>query len=99
MLLRHSFRAALLGLPLLAGCSATERTTEAAAPRAVPNEVVTDADRRAIYNANGPRGAGCPRRRARRYPQRDAPGRASLRYQSPQAPRHAQYQQREHYDQ
>lgn len=55
---RFSFRVALLaGLPLLAACSATERTSEAAAPRTVPTGVVTDADRRAIYNANGPRGA------------------------------------------
>ena len=57
MSFRFPFRAALLGLPLLAGCSATERTSEAASPRKVPTEVVTDADRRAIYDANGPRGA------------------------------------------
>ncbi len=46
---------ALALLPLLlAACSATERTAENAAPRAVPTEVVTDADRRAIYNSNAP---------------------------------------------
>ncbi|MVN77916.1 hypothetical protein GO988_16420 [Hymenobacter sp. HMF4947] len=40
---------------LLAACTATEQTSEAAAPRAtpVPTQVVTDADRRAIYNSNG----------------------------------------------
>jgi len=49
---------ALALLPLLlAACSATERTAENAAPRAVPTEVVTDADRRAIYNSNAPAGA------------------------------------------
>jgi hypothetical protein len=63
--------AASLALPLaLASCSASELTTENAAPRAVPTgqltetttpgvvptEVNSDADRRAIYNANAPRG-------------------------------------------
>ncbi len=49
-----SLRCLWLAAPtLLAACSATERTSEAAAPRAMPTEVVTDADRRAIYNSNG----------------------------------------------
>ncbi|MGI4821645.1 MAG: hypothetical protein ACRYFV_10600 [Janthinobacterium lividum] len=71
MFFRFSFRAASLALPLaLASCSASELTTETAAPRAVstgqvaesatpgvvPTEVNSDADRRAIYNANAPRG-------------------------------------------
>jgi hypothetical protein len=57
MFFRFFLRAASLGLPLaLAACSASELTTENAAPRAVPTEVTTDADRRAIYNANAPRG-------------------------------------------
>lgn len=68
---RFFLRAASLVLPLaLASCTATEQTTETAAPRAVstapltetatpgvvPTEVTSDADRRAIYNANAPRG-------------------------------------------
>jgi hypothetical protein len=59
MLFRYTCRALALALPplLLAACSATERTTETAAPRSVPTEVVTDADRRAIYNSNAPAGA------------------------------------------
>ncbi len=71
MLSRFFFRAVSLALPLaLASCSASELTTETAAPRAVsttpltetatpgvvPTEVSSDADRRAIYNANAPRG-------------------------------------------
>jgi hypothetical protein len=58
MFFRFSLRAAAsLAFPLaLAACSASERTAESAAPRSVPTEVVTDADRRAIYNANAPRG-------------------------------------------
>lgn len=57
MFFRFLFRAASLALPLaLAACSASERTTETSAPRAVPTEVTTDADRRAIYNANATRG-------------------------------------------
>lgn len=57
MFFRLSFRAAGLALPLaLAACTATEQTAETAAPRSVPTEVVTDADRRAIYDANAPRG-------------------------------------------
>ena len=59
MLFRLTCRVAALALPplLLAACSATERTAENATPRAVPTEVVTDADRRAIYNSNSPTGA------------------------------------------
>jgi hypothetical protein len=71
MFFRFFLRAASLGLPLaLAACSASELTTENAAPRAapatpltetatpgvVPTAVNSDADRRAIYNANAPRG-------------------------------------------
>ncbi|MGI4761158.1 MAG: hypothetical protein ACRYF0_10655 [Janthinobacterium lividum] len=57
MFFRFSLRAVSLALPLaLASCSASELTTENASPRAVPTEVTTDADRRAIYNANAPRG-------------------------------------------
>ena len=58
MFFRFSLRAASLAWPLaLASCSAAEQTAENAAPRSVPTEVVTDADRRAIYNANAPRGS------------------------------------------
>jgi hypothetical protein len=58
MFLHYSLRAAALGLPLLlAACTATERTAENATPRSIPTEVTTDADRRAIYNANAARGA------------------------------------------
>ena len=42
-----------LALGLLAGCTAAEQTAETASPSAVPIEVRTDADRRAIYNSNG----------------------------------------------
>ena len=42
-----------LVLGLLAGCTAAEQTAETASPAAVPTEVRTDADRRAIYNSNG----------------------------------------------
>lgn len=71
MFFRFLFRAASLALPLaLAACSASELSSETAAPRAVstvpltetatpgvvPTEVNSDADRRAIYNANAPRG-------------------------------------------
>ncbi|MDO7887411.1 hypothetical protein [Hymenobacter cheonanensis] len=58
MFSRYFFRAAAgLVLPLaLAACSASEQTAESAAPRSVPTEVTTDADRRAIYNANTTRG-------------------------------------------
>ena len=38
------------GLP---ACTATEQRAETATPSAVPTEVRTDADRRAIYNSNG----------------------------------------------
>ncbi len=58
MYLRYSLRAATLGLPLLlAACTASERTAENAAPRSIPTEVTTDANRRALYNSNAPRGA------------------------------------------
>lgn len=51
---RYHFRLAWLALPaLLASCTATEQTAENAAPRSVPTEVNSDADRRAIYNSNG----------------------------------------------
>jgi len=57
MFFRFFYRAASVALPLaLASCTATEQTAETAAPRSVPTEVVTDADRRAIYNANTTRG-------------------------------------------
>jgi hypothetical protein len=43
-----------LALPaLLVSCTATEQTAENAAPRSTPTEVTSDADRRAIYEANG----------------------------------------------
>ncbi|GAC1376001.1 MAG: hypothetical protein NVSMB30_20870 [Hymenobacter sp.] len=38
---------------LLSACTASEQSAETAAPPAVPTEVRTDADRRAIYNSNG----------------------------------------------
>lgn len=54
MSFRLPLHLAWLVLPaLLAGCSATERTAENAAPRSTPTEVSSDADRRAIYDANG----------------------------------------------
>lgn len=49
-----------LGLSTAAGlgaCTATEQTSELAAPRVAPTVVNTDADRRAIYNSNGGYGA------------------------------------------
>ena len=72
MFSRFFLRAAGLAFSIgLAACSATERTAETAAPRSVPTEQVvesatpgtvptevnSDADRRAIYNANAPRGS------------------------------------------
>ena len=54
MRFRFFARSLWLAAPvLLASCTATEQTSEAAAPRAVPTGVVTDADRRALYNSNG----------------------------------------------
>ncbi|MGI4871749.1 MAG: hypothetical protein ACRYFX_11285 [Janthinobacterium lividum] len=51
--MRFSLRCFWLAAPaLLAACTTSERTSESAAPRSVPTEVVTDADRRAIYNSN-----------------------------------------------
>jgi len=48
------FRLAWLALPaLLASCTTTEQTAENEAPRSIPTEVNSDADRRAIYNSNG----------------------------------------------
>ena len=41
----------------LGACTATEQTSELAAPRVAPTVVNTDADRRAIYNSNGGYGA------------------------------------------
>ncbi len=62
MFLRYSLRAAALGLPLLlTACTASEQTAENAAPRSIPTEVTTDADRRAIYNSNATRGAAATR--------------------------------------
>lgn len=43
----------LLLAALLPACTASEQTAERATPSAVPREVQTDADRRAIYNSNG----------------------------------------------
>ena len=43
-----------LGAMLLSACTATEQKGETAAPSTSPTEVRTDADRRAIYNSNGP---------------------------------------------
>ena len=43
----------VLGTVLLAACTATDQRAETATPSAVPTEVRTDADRRAIYNSNG----------------------------------------------
>lgn len=56
-------RPILFAAPLLAGllgaaaCTATEQSSEAAQPRALPTQVRTDADRRALYNANGAAGS------------------------------------------
>ena len=50
----HGYIACVLGTGLLAACTATEQTAERATPSGpVPTQVVTDADRRAIYNSNG----------------------------------------------
>ena len=43
----------VLGTVLLAACTASDQRAETATPSAVPTEVRTDADRRAIYNSNG----------------------------------------------
>ena len=54
MLFRSFFRLAWLALPpLLGACTASEQTAENAAPRSLPTEVSSDADRRALYNSNG----------------------------------------------
>ena len=44
---------ALLLAGSLAACSVSDQASETAAPSAVPTQVRTDADRRAIYNSNG----------------------------------------------
>ena len=41
---------------LLPACTASEQPAETANPSAVPSQVRTDADRRAIYNSNGSSG-------------------------------------------
>ena len=47
-------RALLLALFTgLTACSVSDQAAETSAPRVTPNEVRTDADRRAIYNSNG----------------------------------------------
>lgn len=42
-----------VSVALLAACTTTEHTAETATPAAVPTEVQSDADRRAIYNSSG----------------------------------------------
>jgi hypothetical protein len=54
MLFPTHFRLAWLALPaLLASCSTAEQTAENGAPRSLPTQVNSDADRRALYNSNG----------------------------------------------
>lgn len=53
MSFRTHFRLAWLALPVLLASCAAEQTAENAAPRSLPTEVNSDADRRALYNANG----------------------------------------------
>lgn len=54
MFFRRKIRLAWLALPaLLASCTTTEQTAENDAPRSMPTEVNSDADRRALYNSNG----------------------------------------------
>ena len=43
----------LLLVGSLAACSVSDQVSETATPGAVPTEVRTDADRRALYNSNG----------------------------------------------
>ena len=45
---------------LLPACTASEQSAETANPSAVPSEVRTDADRRAIYNSNGTGSSAVP---------------------------------------
>ena len=45
---------------LLSACTAAEQSAETASPSAVPSQVRTDADRRAIYNGNGSSGSAVP---------------------------------------
>ncbi|MFD1871738.1 hypothetical protein [Hymenobacter bucti] len=49
----HLRLACLAASALLVSCTATEQTAENAAPRSIPTEVNSDADRRAIYQSNG----------------------------------------------
>ncbi|GAB3737391.1 hypothetical protein GCM10027594_18200 [Hymenobacter agri] len=44
---------ALGAIASLAACSVSDQAAETATPSAVPTEVRTDADRRALYNSNG----------------------------------------------
>lgn len=46
-------RLRLLAVLLLPACTATEQSTEQAAPGAVPTEVRSDEERRAMYNNGG----------------------------------------------
>ena len=51
----------LLLVGSLAACSVSDQVSETATPGAVPTEVRTDADRRALYNSNGaPSRSGYP---------------------------------------
>ncbi|MGI4862667.1 MAG: hypothetical protein ACRYFZ_02005 [Janthinobacterium lividum] len=49
----YNFRLAWLALPALLASCTTGLTAENEAPRSVPTEVNSDADRRALYNSNG----------------------------------------------
>lgn len=49
-----------LAAALLPACTATEQRAESAAPSAVPTEVRTDADRRALYNNAGGANSAVP---------------------------------------
>lgn len=49
----NSSLSALLLTGSLAACSVSDQASETATPSAVPTEVRTDADRRALYNSNG----------------------------------------------
>ena len=52
MSFRFAFRCLWVAAPVLLGaCTTSELSSETAAPRAIPTQVVTDADRRAIYNS------------------------------------------------
>ena len=69
MRLRPYFRLLLLAVPaLLAACTATETSSESAAPRststattiAEPVPMTADEERRALYNSNRPAGSNRP---------------------------------------